>query len=258
MSLAKLEAAILELDGLLSQLYGLLEEAGWPRKTSRTKLPSVTTNLLEQDPFQVSVAERAPVPDAAAVTYQQWFSATRAILERNQRSRLKEFDALHVNVTEALTRNYMTQGDQLTTMSNLRQQSNILQAVPSYLRYSAFDIELEAYATLMDDEVAAAAALVKQGFLRPAGALLGVILERYLKNLLRKREPPVSFRQNATLSTLNDLCKDVVYDQITWRRVQHLSDLRNLCAHEKEREPTKSEVGELLTGVSGIIRSNPT
>jgi hypothetical protein len=102
----------------------------------------------------------------------------------------------------------------------------------------------------------AAQTLAKQGFLRPVGALDGVIFERHLKNLLRKHDPPVTLHANATLSTLNYLCKDKVYDVPVWRHVQHLGDLRNLCAHEKDREPTKDEVGELLTGVSGILRTH--
>ena len=149
----------------------------------------------------------------------------------------------------------MTKDQQFSAMQALRHQSNILHAVPDHIRFSAVDLELEAYATLMDDEIGAAGTLVRHGFLRPAGALAGVILERHLKNLLRKHQPPIRFRQNSTLSTLNDLCKGVVYDQPMWRRIQHLTELRNLCAHEKEREPTKSEVEELITGVSGVLKT---
>ena len=91
---------------------------------------------------------------------------------------------------------------------------------------------------------------------RPAGVLAGVVLERHLKNLLRKHTPPIKYTKNATLSSLNGLCKDTVYDLVTWRRVQHLTDLRNLCAHDKTREPSKNEVEELVDGVSAVLKTH--
>jgi len=41
----------------------------------------------------------------------------------------------------------------------------------------------------------------------------------------------------------------------TWRFIQHLSDLRNLCDHNKDREPTKDEVNELIVGVTKITKT---
>jgi hypothetical protein len=141
-------------------------------------------------------------------------------------------------------------------MDLIQNQFDILAAVPSHLRFSIYDVELEAYSVLMDDELDAAQHLLSKGFLRPAGVLAGVILERHLKNLLRKHTPPIKYRKNATLSSLNDLCKETVYDLVTWRRVQHLTDLRNLCAHDKTREPSKDEVSELIDGVSAILKTH--
>ncbi len=257
MNLQKLEQAILELDTVLAELVKLLEESGWPRPSRHKRVPERTISYgpLEM-PWESTTPEQAPVPADASRLYQRWFSGARAIVAKNQQSRLKEFDALHESALSLFGRSYMTQHGQYSTMNDLRQQSDILHAVPDHIRYSAIDLELQAYATLMDDEIGATQTLAKQGFLRPAGALAGVILERHLKNLLRKHDPPVAFRANATLSTLNDLCKEKIYDVPVWRRIQHLTDLRNLCAHEKDREPTKDEVGELLTGVSGIVKTN--
>jgi hypothetical protein len=257
MNLQNIEQAISELDIVLGELVKLLEESGWPRPSRRERVPERTTSY---DPFKIPLVtttpEQAPVPADASRLYQRWFSSARAIVAKNQQSRLKEFDALHESALSLFAGSYMTQHDEYSTINNLRQQADILHAVPDHIRYSALDLELQAYATLMDDEISAAKALAKHGFLRPAGALTGVILERHLKNLLRKHDPPIAFRANSTLSILNDLCKDRVYDVPVWRHVQQLTDLRNLCVHEKDREPTKDEVGQLLTGVSGILRTH--
>lgn len=193
--------------------------------------------------------------------YQKWYSAARVIISKNQPDRLKEFDRIYFfgvrSIKYILEESYpsVLKGE---LKKNLSIQFGILAAVPTHLKFSAYDIELTAYSILMDDEIDAARYLLKNGFLRAAGALAGVTLERHLKNLLRKHAPPIKYSKTANLSKLNDLCKDQIYDTVVWRKVQHLTDLRNLCDHDKEREPTKDEVTELIDGVSAFLKTHPT
>jgi len=49
--------------------------------------------------------------------------------------------------------------------------------------------------------------------------------------------------------------KDTLYDVVQWRFVQRLGDIRNYCAHNKDREPTKDEVNELIDGADKIIKT---
>lgn len=44
-------------------------------------------------------------------------------------------------------------------------------------------------------------------------------------------------------------------DVPTWRFIQRLGDLRNICGHNKEREPTKEEVEELISGTDKILKT---
>jgi len=44
-------------------------------------------------------------------------------------------------------------------------------------------------------------------------------------------------------------------DVANWRWIQRLGDIRNLCAHAKDREPTKDEVLELVNGVEKCIKT---
>ena len=62
-------------------------------------------------------------------------------------------------------------------------------------------------------------------------------------------------KKNPTIADYNDKLKDVAYDTIEWRRIQRLGDLRNLCDHNKDREPTKDEVEELISGTERIIKT---
>jgi hypothetical protein len=59
-----------------------------------------------------------------------------------------------------------------------------------------------------------------------------------------------------SLASLNDLLKkNDIIDVPTWRFVQRLGDLRNLCDHKKHAEPTKENIAELIEGVRKIIKT---
>ncbi|HEY6729754.1 MAG TPA: hypothetical protein VI039_01885 [Solirubrobacterales bacterium] len=40
-----------------------------------------------------------------------------------------------------------------------------------------------------------------------------------------------------------------------WREIQRLGDIRNLCGHAAEREPTAEEVEELIAGTEKVVTS---
>lgn len=91
--------------------------------------------------------------------------------------------------------------------------------------------------------------------IRGAGAVAGVVLEGHLQRVATNHQISIS-KKAPTISDLNDPLKSAgVYDIPTWRKVQHLADIRNLCDHKKEREPTKNEVEELISGVGAIVKT---
>ena len=254
----KLEKAIRELELQKQALLDEIQKYGWKDERSNEKIPEsreLSSDLMDLFDKEKVIPEKAPLPPNAGSIYQQWYSAGRAILTKNQPDRLAEFDKIYSSIKHMLQERYLTKNDQLLLMDRVNTQFDLLMAIPSHLRFSMYDIELEAYSILMEDELEASRYLLLKGFLRPAGVLAGVILERHLKNILRKHTLPIKIRKNITLASLNELCKDSVYDLVTWRKIQHLTDLRNLCAHDKTREPKKDEVTELINGVSGILRS---
>lgn len=255
--LAQLEKAIQELEAHKEELLSSIQKECWADDRSNERIPERVESVFVVD-FDAErlIPEQAPLPLAVSGAYQQWYSSARAILARNQPDRLKEFDGLYVSIKQLLTNRYVTKPQEFELLDKINVQFDMLAAVPSHLQFSLYDIELEAYSVLMDDELEAARHLLSKGFLRPAGVLAGVMLERHLKNILRKHTPPIKYQKNATLSSLNDLCKDSIYDLVIWRKIQHLTDLRNLCAHDKTREPTKEEVSELINGVSAILKTH--
>ena len=40
-----------------------------------------------------------------------------------------------------------------------------------------------------------------------------------------------------------------------WRFVQHLADIRNICDHDRGKEPQKDEIDDLLSGTSKVLKT---
>jgi hypothetical protein len=136
---------------------------------------------------------------------------------------------------------------------HFRQQLAILKSVKRRFESSLFDIHQLVQADVFDSELEAAKELAKHKFTRAAGAVAGVVLERHLRQVcdnhtLRVAKKPV-------ISQLNDVLKNAsVIDVSTWRFIQHLADVRNLCDHGGN-DPTHQQVDDLIGGVMKITKT---
>jgi hypothetical protein len=104
-------------------------------------------------------------------------------------------------------------------------------------------------------ELAEARAHVSAGRVRAAGCIAGVVLERRLVALAAAHSVVMTKKIN-TLDDYNMALKGRrVYDQATWRRIQHLTDLRNRCAHALPEEPTTQDARDIVEGVEAVLRT---
>ncbi len=116
------------------------------------------------------------------------------------------------------------------------------------------NIEDELYSEIQDSEVAVAKQLLKISS-RAAGALAGVIIEGHLQKVANNHAVKVA-KKNPTISDLNDPLKSAaVIDTPTWRKITYLADIRNICSHKKDAEPTKEQVQELIDGADWLIKN---
>lgn len=125
------------------------------------------------------------------------------------------------------------------------------------------DVRLQlAGAIRVSDEVGASMAEARDhlsvGRARAAGCVAGVELERRLKELCLARSVVVRDKL-PSIADYNDALKGArVYPQATWRKIQHLADLRNRCAHVLDLEPTEEDARELVEGVDAVLRALPS
>jgi hypothetical protein len=116
------------------------------------------------------------------------------------------------------------------------------------------NIEGELYAELQDNEVASARQLAKASP-RAAGALIGVLIEGYLQKVAVAHGVKIA-KKNPTIADLNDPLKAaLVIDTPAWRKISFLADLRNLCSHKKDSDPTKEQVEELIQGAEWLTKN---
>ena len=133
-------------------------------------------------------------------------------------------------------------------------QIAILSSIADRLDSALADIEGRLFSNLKDAELVTAQALIKVSP-RAAGALAGVILEAHLQRVAVSHDIKIA-KRNPTIADLNDPLKQAeIYDIATWRKMSFLADLRNLCSHKKDVEPTVAQVKELLEGVNWAIKT---
>jgi len=139
-------------------------------------------------------------------------------------------------------------------LANPLSQVHILKSASKRLDSLLADIRSVLQGELFDDELSAVAQeLRKKSHLRAAGAIAGVVLEEHLKQIVSTHLIKMP-KGDPTIGDLNDVLRAAnIYGVPTWRFIQRLADIRNLCVHSKDRDPTPTEVEELIAGTDKTV-----
>jgi hypothetical protein len=188
--------------------------------------------------------------------YQIWYTRALPIVQQLLPERMNEF----VNLYQAWIQHFLL--DDTSDLHTKRhaynqfvQQYRILESAQTRLDDTLTNIQGLVQAEVLDNELDAATELWRAGHIRSAGTIAGVVLERHLAKVCSSRNL-TSRKKNPTISDWNGILKDNnVYDIPAWRGIQRLTDIRNLCTHPKDRDPTKEEVDELISGVERITKT---
>lgn len=207
--------------------------------------------------------------------YQTWYSEAKALIKQVLPDRLDDFTRHYEKPRNRKTISFESyriedglQGLQVTKnpgnvvivdssamIPHVLQQIHILESVKKRFESSLFDIKLLVQAELFDSEIAASHELKRAGYLRAAGVVAGVILEKHLFQVLQCHSLSLK-KTNPTIGDFNDSLKSTeLIDTPTWRKIQHLADIRNICCHGKDKEPTLEQVEELISGVDAIVKT---
>jgi len=205
--------------------------------------------------------------------YQLWYTKALNIVGALGPQRLDEFTKYHRDdKRKAITYETYTLSDYVVGLrvtyttgeemfnhkasvcGKFSQQVLIVQSLKESLASKLVNLRTVLEADLFDSELTSAAELRKKGHYRASGSLAGVVLEKHLKSICTRHN--LKTGKSSGISALNDVLKDnEVVDVPTWRLIQRLADLRNLCTHAKNREPKSDEIEELITSVDKVIKT---
>jgi len=145
--------------------------------------------------------------------------------------------------------------DGYAAIPEFTQQLNMVKAAKVALGSKLMDLKAVLQADLFDTELETAAALAKAGYLRAAGAICGVVLEKHLRHVCEVHGITIR-KKNPGISDLSQMLKDADVTTVPqWRFIQHLADIRNICDHAKGREPTKEEIEDLVAGTEKVLKT---
>ena len=209
------------------------------------------------------------------VAYEAWYSEGLALLKQLLPDRLQDFKEhfeapknrkeityATYRVQDALKGLVVTRPgyndvvvDGKAAIPHFRQQFAILKAAEKRFDSSLFEIRQLVQADLFDSEIDAARELLKNKFQRAAGAIAGVVLERHLAQVCEDHSLKIR-KKHPALSDLNELLKaNSVIEVPQWRFISMLADIRNLCDHSKQKEPTEQQVTDLIEGTDKILKT---
>jgi hypothetical protein len=188
--------------------------------------------------------------------YRAWYADAWHLVKSNLAERLEEFEtayytaSLHVGEimdSEAtLTRRTLALFEKCFSS-----QIGFVRAIPGAIYSKSLGLRGLLSRDLLEDELTVARHLLSNGYIREAGVIAGVVLERHLKQLCDKYGVAISERD--TLGQLSEKLKSHYPDLVEHRRVQFLSEIRASCAHDKQSTPTEDRVSQLITGTQGFI-----
>ena len=234
----------------------------------RDELKKALKDLIEEATEIVELATNAK--DMRIIEfgtkYQNWYTRALKVVEVLAHDRLEEFTNYYkidpkrklVGVQNCVIQDFImgmgARNDNLgkplwdinnSTTIKVYTQLQIVQSLETRIDSVLSDVQGSLLSELQDKELATAEELLKIN-VRAAGSLAGVILENHHVTVSKK---------NPTISEMNNLLKsNEIYDLPTWKKVEYLGSIRNLCSHKKEREPKKEEVEELIAGVNKVIK----
>lgn len=257
-----------KFDDLKQELKNLIAQGGllyYTMADSLGKLPDEVKADLKKHKIKLPSFEEE---------YDSWYSEALALVKQLIPDRLndfvkqykndkrKEVDFLTYGISDYLLGLRTTTGggihvvaDQSAAIPKMQNQRSILASAEKKFVSSLFDIQEVLQADIYDTELDSARDLAKKGFCRGGGAIAGVVLEKHLGHVCAQHSL-VTRKKHPSIADYYQMLKDAeVIDTAKWRFIQHLRDLRNLCDHQKDRDPKKDDVLELVEGVEKIIKT---
>ena len=174
--------------------------------------------------------------------------------------RRKEINVSTYTVSDAILGTKMIRGMEtivspLAAASKLYQQISMLEGAKKLIDSVIYSLKFTVLAELFDSEIDAAKSLFDNGFYRAAGAMCGALLKKHLQEVCMSHKISIKKKNPGISDYIEELKKTGVIEMPMWRKIQYLGDLRNICCHNKQQDPTKDQVKDLIDGTIQVCKT---
>lgn len=98
-----------------------------------------------------------------------------------------------------------------------------------------------------------AKALLRSDYFVAGGALAGAVLERRLKDLCGKQDPPITPKGHG-INAINMALKQAkIFEQPTFLKIQLIGEVRNRCVHAVPDPPNQIEISDMIKEVEKFL-----
>lgn len=206
--------------------------------------------------------------------YENWYSSAYIIIQNYLPERETDFKKSYEHIFSGINlARYASSGGSIPTSefaieanaitararSSFQSQTAILESLPNALEIKALRLDKLISAEIFSDEIEQANEFFDKGYIRAAGVVAGVALERYLNNLVRDNMKICESEKRLTIVPLAQKLKEMeLIDAEEVKKLTWLSGIRNQCAHDTGPAPKKETVKDLIDHVQRLINSeNP-
>jgi hypothetical protein len=199
------------------------------------------------------------------VSYQRWYSRALPLMKQLAPDRSAEFQAFYCREWrlpesrrwDFVIRDYFV-GKEAASYEARKEaarcfnsQLAILKSVTDRIEWMSLDTEEQAGRGLLLAQLEAARDLIKISE-RAAGAVAGVVLESYLKQLAQKRQLKSKKRAPTSAELVEALKEAKAFDVPVWSQATWLAEIHSRCRSEGEG-PTKLQVRDLVDGTQWLL-----
>lgn len=202
--------------------------------------------------------------------YNKWYTQALIVVKYFLPERYEEFESMYkapVNRKKIDRINY-TIYDSINNLNNyglsiyprdaqykLITQFCILESIEDLIENKLDEINSILEYDIFEKEIDAAKHLLKNKYMRSAGAICGVIIEKHLIGVLEKYNISIT-KKAPGINDLNQLLyNNSIIDSTEYKLLTYLGDIRNKCDHNKQDEPTKEDVQALIDGTEKVIKT---
>ncbi len=205
--------------------------------------------------------------------YEAWYSECLPVLKQLLPDRLDDFKRQYEKAKNRKSADFETyviedymlglrvtyggdvKADASAAFPKMQNQTAILSAAEARFKSSLFEMRQLVQADLFDSEIASARELHKNKFYRAAGAVAGVVLEKHLAQVCSDHNIKIA-KKNPGIGDFNEALKAAgTIDVPQWRHISMLGDIRNICDHNKQKEPTEARVTDLIDGTDKVLKT---